>query len=577
MNIQKLLQKKIKQSFLRNKIPKHFNPIIQCVTNKLNVHYQINGIIQIANILKKNPSELAKNIINMSELKKICSKITVSHPGFINLTLNVQWIQENLEKSYKCFRLNISYTNPKTVIIDYSSPNVAKEMHVGHLRSTIIGDSTARILEFLGDKVIRTNHIGDWGTQFGMLIAYLQNKKKDHVLKNISLEKLEKYYKKAKLKFNEEKSFLKKSKKTVVLLQSGNSYITKIWKTLVDITIKENQSIYDQLGVSLKKQHILGESFYNKLLPSIINDLLKRKIAVIKKGSVIIFLKELKNKLGDDMGVIMQKSDGAFLYISTDVACLKYRFNDLKADRIIYYVDSRQKQHFQQIEIICKKSGYIPNNFNIEHHIFGMMLSNDNKPFKTRSGKNIKLTKLIHESIERAKVIIKQKNPNLLGKKLDKTAHVIGIGALKYADLSKNRKMNYVFNWNNMLRFEGNTALYIQYAYTRILSIFKKNKIYPFNLKNDIILLENQEIILGIQLLQFEEILYSASKNGIPNIICSYLYRLSVSFSHFYENYPIFSENKIHIKYSRLKLSALIAKTIKIGLSLLGIETVDYM
>ncbi|CAL4042821.1 Arginine--tRNA ligase [Buchnera aphidicola (Anoecia corni)] len=577
MNIQKLLQKKIKQSFLKNKIPKHFNPIIQCVTNKPNIHYQINGIIQIANILKKNPSELAKNIINMSELNQLCSKITVTYPGFINLTLNVQWIQKKLEKSYTCFRLNISYTNPKTVVIDYSSPNVAKEMHVGHLRSTIIGDATARILEFLGNKVIRANHIGDWGIQFGMLITYLQNKKKINILENMPLKKLEIYYKKAKLKFDKEKNFLQKTKKNVVLLQSGDLHVTKIWKKLVNITIKENQLIYDQLGVSLKKKHILGESFYSKLLPSIINDLLKQKIAVIKKGSVIVFLKELKNKLGDDMGVIIQKSDGAFLYISTDIACLKYRFNDLKADRIIYYVDSRQQQHFQQIEIICRKSGYIANNFKIEHHIFGMMLSNDNKPFKTRSGKNIKLTKLIHESIERAKEIIKQKNPGLLGEKLNKIAHVIGIGSLKYADLSKNRKMNYVFNWDNMLRFEGNTALYIQYAYTRILSIFKKNKISQFNLKNNIILLENQEIKLGIQLLQFEEILYSAAKKGVPHIICSYLYRLSVSFSHFYEKYPIFLENKIHIKYSRLKLSALIAKTIKIGLSLLGIKTVDYM
>ncbi|AEO08599.1 arginyl-tRNA synthetase [Buchnera aphidicola str. Ak (Acyrthosiphon kondoi)] len=576
MNLKKIIQKDIENALIKIGLI-DCNPII--ISNKKIElgHYQLNNLIKIASISKLEPYELFKIIIfNMKkEHEYMYKKITFSQPGFINIFINNHWISEQLEKIFISSRLGINYVKSQNIVIDYSSPNIAKEMHVGHLRSTIIGDVMARTLDFLGHNVIRANHIGDWGTQFGMLIAYLENKK----LKNydISLSKLEEFYCKAKKKYDIDQLFAKKSREYVVKLQNGDQYCYSIWKKLVSITMVENYKIYKRLNVTLKENHTMGESLYNKMLPNIIQDLQKKKIAIKKDGSIIVFLKEFKNRLGESMGVVIQKQDQGFLYSTTDIACFKYRYQILHADRIIYYTDSRQNQHLMQAWTIAKKANYISQDLSLEHHMFGMMLSKNKRPFKTRDGNTIKLSALLDEAIERAMYLIKNKKSNLSKKKLTQLANIIGISAVKYADLSKNRNTNYVFDWDEMLSFEGNTAPYIQYAYTRIISILKKS-IIPINkLKEKIILKKTSEINLAIKILEFEEIILLISKRGTPHILCKYLYQLATSFSNFYQNCSILFSKKIKTRKTRLKLSILTAKTLKKGLNMLGITVVKKM
>ncbi|QCI27167.1 arginine--tRNA ligase [Buchnera aphidicola] len=577
MNIELILKKDIKICALKSKIPKKFISFIQITSKSKIGNYQINGIIKISKLLKINTEELSKKFIYYLQDNNIYKKIKYSAPGFINIFFNEIWLSEEIEKIIYSNSLGIPKEKPKNIIIDYSSPNMAKEMHVGHLRSTILGDVMARTLSFLKHNVIRINHIGDWGFQFGLLIAYLKKKYINQINKKLSLKDLEKYYQKSKKLYENDNTFKIKVTKCILKLQNKNQKYIKLWKKIVKITIKQNKKIYNQLNITLKNKHNIGESFYIKYLSNIILDLKKKKIATKKNGNTIIYLKNIKNKNGQPMGVIIQKKDTSFLYSTIDLACLKYRINKLNANRIIYYTDVRQKQHLKQIEIIAKKAKYIPKNFNLEHHIFGMVLTKNNKPFKTRDGKLIKLSSLINESIKKSKKIIKHKNPNFNKKKISQLSKIIGISAIKYADLSKNREKNYIFNWNNMLSFHGNTALYIQYTYTRIQSIIRKSKFSPLKINKKIILTNNIEIKLSIKILQFEETIQNIKNNGMPHILCLYLFQISSLFSIFYEKYPIIYAKRINIQKSRLKLSFLIARIIKLGLKLLGIKTVNYM
>ncbi|WP_422667178.1 arginine--tRNA ligase [Buchnera aphidicola] len=580
MYIKSIIKKDITHALNKIIDIQHYDPLVK-LSKKLEYgHYQINNLIKLSKILKITPFQISKKIISNINNKKMYEKITFSEPGFINLFLNLSWLSEQLNKMLKSIRLGVPYDiNKQNIVIDYSSPNIAKEMHVGHLRSTIIGDVIARILSFLGHNVIRANHIGDWGTQFGMLIAYLKNKKLIEKLNNnnISLFQLDKYYSKAKKKYDEDQLFAEKSRKYVVKLQNKDPIYYSIWKKIVFITMTHNNEIYKKLNVTLNETHIMGESLYNDMLPNIIQDLKSKKIAIEKNGAIIVFLKEFKNRLGESMGVIIQKKDKGFLYSTIDIACLKYRYEIFNAHRIIYYTDSRQHQHLIQVWTIAKKANYIPNSIILEHHMFGMMLNKDKKPFKTRDGNTIKLNELLDESIERANKIINEKKFKSSKKKRIQLARIIGISAIKYADLSKNRNTDYIFNWDKMLSFEGNTAPYIQYAYTRIMSIFKKSHISISKIKNNILLIEECEINLALLLLEFEEIIYLVAKKGTPHILCEYLYKVSTNFSNFYENCSILFPKKIKICKSRLKLSFLTAKIIKKGLNMLGIKTVEKM
>ncbi|VFP88210.1 Arginine--tRNA ligase [Buchnera aphidicola (Cinara piceae)] len=571
MNIQIFLTKKIKKICIKYGISKNFDPIIRKNTKKNEIDYQINGIIKLKKKILLSPYELSIKIDNYMKKYNIFKKIFISKQGFINITLKNDWLCKYINKMYISKNFNISKKKKKIVIIDYSSPNIAKEMHVGHLRSTILGDVTARVMKFLGNKVIRQNHIGDWGTQFGILITQL--KLKSHK----SIHNFEKFYKKAYLCYKKDSKFIKETQKNVVKLQNKDKKCLKIWNILVNKTIKKNNLIYKKLNVLLKNSDIRGESFYNFMLPEIISDLKKKKIAVNYNGSVIVFLKKFKNRLGKNMGVIIQKKDGAFLYTTTDLACIKYRCNILKADQIIYYTDSRQKQHLLQVWEIAKKAKYITKKTLLEHHSFGMILCKNNKPFKTRDGKTIKLIDLLNKSISKAKKLVRKKYKNMNKNEIQKISENIGIGAIKYFDLSKNRTSNYIFDWKQALSLNGNTAPYIQYAYTRIQSIIKNNKSdYNVNL-NNIKIFTDLERQLILTILQFEEIIFILEKNGTPHLMCNYLYDIAGKFSIFYENCPILSAKEKHIKISRIKLSILTAKIIKKGLYLLGINTVQKM
>lgn len=577
MNIQSILSDKIKQAMVIAGADQSCDALVRQSGKPQFGDYQANGIMATAKKLGLNPREFAQKVLDNLQLSDIAEKLEIAGPGFINIFVNPTWLTTEISAALSHKNLGIQATNKQTVVIDYSSPNVAKEMHVGHLRSTIIGDAVARTLEFLGHNVIRANHVGDWGTQFGMLIAYLEKMQNEHA-SEMELQDLEAFYREAKKHYDEDEIFAEKARNYVVKLQGGNEYCRAMWKRLVDITMQQNQHNYARLNVTLTEKDVMGESLYNPMLPSIVEDLKKQGLAVENDGALVVYLDEFKNKDGDPMGVIVQKKDGGFLYTTTDIAAAKYRYETLKANRALVFSDTRQSQHMQQAWLITRKAGYVPDSFSLEHKNFGMMLGKDGKPFKTRTGCTVKLADLLDEAIERATVLINEKNTNLSNDEKQAVIEAIGIGSVKYADLSKNRTTDYVFDWDNMLSFEGNTAPYMQYAYTRIRSIFNKTEINstallaaPLTIKDD------KERTLAIKLLQFEEAVQTVGKEGTPHVLCAYLYELAGIFSSFYEHCPILNAEDEAVKLSRLKLALLTEKTLKQGLALLGIKTVEKM
>ncbi|MFV9997300.1 MAG: arginine--tRNA ligase [Arsenophonus endosymbiont of Dermacentor nuttalli] len=576
MNIQALLSEKISNALIAAGAPTDSEAHIRPSTKAQFGDYQANGVMSVAKKIGIPPRQLAEKMLPLLKLEDIASKVEIAGPGFINIFLDKQWLAKHIELSLQHEKLAITAVTPQTVVIDYSAPNVAKQMHVGHLRSTIIGDAIARTLEFLGHKVIRANHIGDWGTQFGMLIAYLEKVQQENAT-DMALADLETFYCEAKKHYDEDENFAQLARNYVVKLQSGDEYCRKMWCKLVDITMAQNQQTYNRLNVTLTENDVMGESLYNNMLPAIVADLIAKGLAVESDGAIVVYLDEFKNKDGDPMGVIIQKKDGGYLYTTTDIACAKYRHEILHADRILYYIDSRQHQHLMQAWAIVRKAGYIPDSMTLEHHMFGMMLGKDGKPFKTRAGGTIRLADLLDEAIERAAHLIRQKNPAIPENELPSIIHAVGIGAVKYADLSKNRTTNYIFDWCNMLAFEGNTAPYMQYAYTRVASIFKRANINPTELSLPVILTNQYEQALATRLLQFEETILTVACEGLPHIMCAYLYDLAGLFSSFYEHCPILNAENNAVKESRLKLALLTQKTLKIGLDTLGIETVERM
>lgn len=577
MNIQSILSDKIKQAMILAGADQSCDALIRQSGKPQFGDYQSNGIMAAAKKLGLNPREFAQKVLDNAQLSDIAEKLEIAGPGFINIFLNPTWLTTEISAALSHKNLGIQATNKQTVVIDYSSPNVAKEMHVGHLRSTIIGDAVARTLEFLGHNVIRANHVGDWGTQFGMLIAYLEKMQHEHA-SEMELQDLEAFYREAKKHYDEDEIFAEKARNYVVKLQSGDEYCRTMWKRLVDITMQQNQHNYNRLNVTLTEKDVMGESLYNPMLPSIVEDLKKQGLAVENDGALVVYLDEFKNKEGDPMGVIVQKKDGGFLYTTTDIAAAKYRYETLKANRALVFSDTRQSQHMQQAWLITRKAGYVPDSFSLEHKNFGMMLGKDGKPFKTRTGGTVKLADLLDEAIERATVLINEKNTNLSNDEKEAVIEAVGIGAVKYADLSKNRTTDYVFDWDNMLSFEGNTAPYMQYAYTRIRSIFNKTDINSTALLAALLTIkDDKERTLAIKLLQFEEAVQTVGKEGTPHVLCAYLYELAGIFSSFYEHCPILNAEDESIKLSRLKLALLTEKTLKQGLTLLGIKTVEKM
>ncbi|ECG8814163.1 arginine--tRNA ligase [Salmonella enterica] len=577
MNIQALLSEKVSQAMIAAGAPADCEPQVRQSAKVQFGDYQANGMMAVAKKLGMAPRQLAEQVLTHLDLSGIASKVEIAGPGFINIFLEPAFLAEQVQQALTSDRLGVSQPTRQTIVVDYSAPNVAKEMHVGHLRSTIIGDAAVRTLEFLGHHVIRANHVGDWGTQFGMLIAWLEKQQQENA-GDMALADLEGFYRDAKKHYDEDEAFAERARNYVVKLQSGDAYFREMWRKLVDITMMQNQITYDRLNVTLTRDDVMGESLYNPMLPGIVADLKAKGLAVESEGATVVFLDEFKNKEGDPMGVIIQKKDGGYLYTTTDIACAKYRYETLHADRVLYYIDSRQHQHLMQAWTIVRKAGYVPDSVPLEHHMFGMMLGKDGKPFKTRAGGTVKLADLLDEALERARRLVAEKNPDMPADELEKLANAVGIGAVKYADLSKNRTTDYIFDWDNMLAFEGNTAPYMQYAYTRVLSVFRKADIDEQALASaPVIISEDREAQLAARLLQFEETLTVVAREGTPHVMCAYLYDVAGLFSGFYEHCPILSAENDAVRNSRLKLAQLTAKTLKLGLDTLGIETVERM
>lgn len=577
MNIRELLTDRVQQAMTAAGIPAECAPHVAPSKNPQFGDYQANGAMAAAKAMKTNPREVAAKIVELVDLEGIANKIEIAGPGFINIHLTNEWLAEQASIALADEHLGIPQAEPKqTVVVDYSAPNLAKEMHVGHLRSSIIGDAQVRLMEFLGHHVIRQNHIGDWGTQFGMLIAELEEQLTDH--SGFQLKDLESFYQQSKKHFDDSPEFADKARDYVVKLQGGDVYVRKLWQQFIELSLAHSEEIYQRLNVSLSREDVRGESAYNDDLPLLVQELKDAGLVREDQGALVAFLDELADKEGNPSPVIVQKQGGGYLYATTDLAAIRHRAAILDADRVLYFIDARQSLHMKQVFTLARKAGFAPDHMELTHCAFGTMMGDDGKPFKTRSGGVVKLSDLLEEAIERAELLVTEKNPDLSKEERHEIAHKVGIGAIKYADLSKTRTNDYVFNWDSMLSFEGNTAPYLQYAYTRIRSIFRKAGLVQSSLSGQINIQEDQEQSLALKLLQFAEAIEQVNREAMPHVLCGYLYDLASEFMSFYENCPILKEGTAEeVRQSRLRLSALTADTLKTGLNLLGIEVMEKM
>ncbi|MFT4797665.1 MAG: arginyl-tRNA synthetase [Candidatus Azotimanducaceae bacterium] len=537
-------------------------------------HYQANGVMGAAKKLKTNPRELAAKLVQQLDLKGV-EKLEIAGPGFINIHLSTELLAAELLARHSDPHLGVAKKTQQTIVVDYSAPNLAKEMHIGHLRSTAIGDAAVRILEYLGHKVIRANHVGDWGAQFGSLLAYLAQRKAEGAELYTELKDLEVFYQTANKLFKADEDFAKIAREYVVRLQSGDAACLELWRTFIEESATHCQAVYDKLNITLTREDIQAESQYNQDLPVIISELEQKALIEESDGAKCVFLDEFIGKDKKPLPAIIQKSDGGFPYMATDIAAVRHRTGNLKADAAYYFIDARQKLHIAQLFGVSKAAGYLTDQ-TFRHLPFGVILKADGTPFKTRDGAAVKLIDVIDEAIDRAYQLVSEKNPELTDDERRNVARVVGVGAIKYAELSKNRTTDYIFDWDTMLSFEGNTAPYLQYAYTRIRSVFRRSNIDASMLTQSLRLSEPAEISLALKLLQFEEALDAAIEDFQANVLCNYLFELAGLFMSFYEQCPIL-QSADEIKNSRLLLAEITANTLQQGLSLLGIETVEQM
>ncbi|MDF3012120.1 MAG: arginine--tRNA ligase [Cellvibrio sp.] len=579
MNIRELLNQKVLNAMAAVGVPADLPALIAPGKKAGFGDYQANCAMGAAKAMGTNPRDLAAKIVAALELDGIADKVEIAGPGFINIDLKPEWLGAQIAKAQSDARLQVEKTTAaQNIVIDYSGPNLAKEMHVGHLRSTIIGDALARLLEFLGHNVIRQNHVGDWGTQFGMLIAELEEQLGTRGDDAMALKDLEVFYQQAKKHFDDDEAFANKAREYVVRLQSGDAQMLKLWEQFKTISLHHSTEIYQQLNVTLKDSDVRGESFYNKDLAPVVKELQVQGLAVESDGAQVVFLQELADKEGNPSPVIIQKQGGGFLYATTDLAALRYRVNILKAKRIMYFIDARQSLHMQQVFTLSRKAKFVDESVSLEHLAFGTMMGSDGKPFKTRTGGTVKLAELLTEAVERATTLVSEKNSELTAGEVAEIGRKVGIGSVKYADLCKTRTNDYVFSWESMLSFEGNTAPYLQYAFTRVQSIFRKAGVTPESLTNAIVIGTEQEKTLAIKLLQFSEVLDQVAREALPHLLCTYLYEIASLYMTFYEACPILKDGvEPEIRDSRLRLCHLVARTIERGLDLLGIEVMERM
>ena len=561
------------------------DPILVTASNPKFGDYQANVALSLSKRLGQQPRAIASAIVEKLDVSDFCETPEIAGPGFINLKLKIAYLEAQINAIQADSRLGVPQTEtPKREIVDFSSPNIAKEMHVGHLRSTIIGDSIARILEFQGHDVLRLNHVGDWGTQFGMLITYLREVYPEALTTANALDigDLVSFYRKAKQRFDEDEAFQETARQEVVRLQAGAEDTLHAWKLLCEQSRREFQVIYDLLDVEVIER---GESFYNPQLPSVVEDLAKSGLLVENQGAKVVFLEGFTNREGEPMPLIVQKSDGGYNYATTDLAALCYRIQQDQAKRIIYVTDSGQSNHFAQFFQVARKAGWVPDDVELVHVPFGLVLGEDGKKFKTRSGDTVRLRDLLDEAVIRARADLearlKEEEREETEEFISEVAEVVGISAVKYADLSQNRTSDYIFSYDKMLDLKGNTAPYMLYAYARIQGISRKGGINFAELGENVkVLLQHEtELALAKYLLQLDGVISSVEQELLPNRLCEYLYELSKKFNQFYDrNQGVrVLEAEEPLRTSRLVLCDLTARTLKQGLDLLGIRVLERM
>ncbi len=544
--------------------------------------FQCNAAMSLGKKLGKPPRAIAQTIIENLDIADICETPEIAGPGFINLKLKPAYLEAQVRALAIDTRLGISPTQtPQRIAIDFSSPNIAKEMHVGHLRSTIIGDAIGRTLEFLGHDVLRINHIGDWGTQFGMLITHLRIVHPEALTTADALDlgDLVAFYRQAKQRFDADETFKETARQEVVKLQAGAEDTTRAWKLLCNQSRREFQVIYDLLDIKLTER---GESFYNPLLPAVVEDLTELGLLVESDGAKCVFVEGFTNKEGEPLPLIVQKTDGGYNYATTDLAAIRYRIQNDKAKRIIYVTDSGQANHFSQVFAVARKANWIPEDVEIVHIPFGLVLGEGGKKLKTRSGDTVRLQDLLDEAIVRTREDLedrlKAEERHETEEFIANVSQTVGLSAVKYADLSQNRASNYVFSYDKMLALQGNTAPYMLYAYVRVQGIRRKGEIDFDNLAAGakVILQSDAELVLAKHLLQFNEVINAVGSDLLPNRICQYLFELSQKFNQFFEQCPVLKADE-PLRTSRLILCDLTARTLKLGLELLGIKVLERM
>jgi arginyl-tRNA synthetase len=542
--------------------------------------FQANGALALARRLGRDPRQVAAEILDRARLDDICSAVKVSGPGFLNLTLSDEFLSGQLAAMAGDDRLGVAAAEPETVVVDYSGPNVAKEMHVGHLRGTIIGDALCRMLEFAGHRVVRENHVGDWGTPFGMLIEHLLDVGEEVAAHELSVGDLDAFYRQARVSFDAEEAFRDRARRRVVLLQQGDPETLRLWRVLVAESLRYFDEVYQRLGVLLTDDDVVGESFYNPLLPAVVEDLAAKGLLVESDGALCVFPEGFVNRQGEPLPLIVQKSDEGFGYAATELAAIRDRVGRLGARRILYVVGAPQAQHLGMCFAVAEMAGWLPPGVDAVHVAFGTVLGADRKVMRTRAGETIKLAELLDEAVVRARAAVAERDPGLDEAGTAAVAQTVGIGAVKYADLSTDRSRDYVFDWDRMLALEGDTGPYLQYAHARIRSIFRRAGEDAAGSGPGVAgprLGEAAERALGLAVLEYPEALAGALEACSPNRLCNYLFALASAFTSFYETCPVLQAGDPETRRSRLLLSDLTARVLAHGLGLLGITAPDRM
>ena len=543
-----------------------------------NADAQVNVALGLAKRLGKNPREVAEQIARSVDVAGVCRNVKVAGPGFLNITFDDAFLAQQLREMAAGESLGVrNATVAETVVVDYSAPNVAKEMHVGHLRSTIIGDALVRMLEAVGHRVVRENHIGDWGTPFGMLIEHLIDLGEDGAARELSVGDLDAFYKQARQKFDTSPQFQDRARQRVVALQAGDADTLRLWNLLVAESARYFAQVYEKLDVRLQHADLRGESTYNHLLASVVERLQAANLLQRNDDAEVVFPAGFTNRENQPLPLIIRKKDGGYNYATSDLACVIDRVENIGASLLVYVVGAPQAQHLSMVESVAQSAGWLHSPARMVHVAFGSVLGSDRKMLRSRSGEAVKLVELLDEAVQRADASIREKNPELDAEVRERVARQIGIGSVKYADLANDRVKDYVFDWERMLSFDGNTAPYLQYAHARICSIFRRAGESRTSVRGVVPIVEHPaERALALALLRFDSAVHDALDRFSPHRLCTYLYDLASTYTTFYEHCPVLKADG-ELRASRLALCDLTARVLERGLGMLGIGAPEQM